>query len=128
MQVTRPRVLLVEPNYQLRAAILSVLGAEHYAVETRASLEQIMCHADDGQPTIALVAWQSMNGLLAEEQRHMLKELAQRVRLVVMVPRSWARLLESTDLASVVAGLVAKPVEADELLAKLERALAMPVE
>jgi len=128
MQVIRPRVLLLEPNWQLRTAILSVLDAERYRVETFGSLDSVIGQADDSGPTIALVAWQSMQGLLAEEHRHTLCELTRRLRLVVMVPRSWARLLESTDLGTVVAGLVRKPVEADELLATLERALATPVD
>jgi hypothetical protein len=36
--------------------------------------------------------------------------------------------LEATDLESALAGLVAKPFEADELLRKLESALATPVQ
>ena len=43
---------------------------------------------------VALVAWQAMDGLLADDHRHHLQQLTQRLRLVVMVPRAWARLLE----------------------------------
>src|SRR5438105_7065153 len=123
-----PRILVLEPNSQLRAAVLSLLAAERYTVEECDSLEQVLARHDDARPTVALVAWQSMEGLLAEEHRHTLREVTRRLRMVVMVPRRWARLLESTDLSETVAGLVAKPFEAEELLDKLQAALAIPVD
>jgi DNA-binding response OmpR family regulator len=128
MQPCRARVLLLEPNYQLRSAIVSVLCEEPYLVETCDSLEQVLPRSDASVPTIALVAWQSMQGLLAEEHRQQLCELTRRVRLIVMMPRHWARLLEESDLGRLVAGLVAKPVQADDLLSKLESALRIPVD
>src|SRR5579872_4255330 len=109
-------VLLIEPNAALRSAILTVLSAERYQVELCDSLDQVLVRMNRSMPTLALVAWQSMDGLLAEGHRHDLIELGRRVRLVVMVPRRWARLLEPTDLASAVAGLISKPFEAQELL------------
>jgi DNA-binding response OmpR family regulator len=121
------RVLVLEPNQQLRMAIHSLLAAEHYQVEHCDSLEQVLASNDEGVPTVALVAWQSMNGLLAEDQRHVLIQVASQLRLVVMVPRRWARLLDATDLRGTVAGLVAKPVDAEELLEQLRTALAAPV-
>jgi DNA-binding response OmpR family regulator len=123
-----PRILVLEPNHQLRSAVIGLLGAEHYEVAVCDSLEQVLACNDGTQPTVALVAWQSMEGLLAEEHRHTLGQLTRRLRLVVMVPRRWARLLESTDLMDTLAGLVAKPFEADELLEKLRAALAVPIE
>jgi DNA-binding response OmpR family regulator len=122
-----PRILVLEPNHQLRSALINLLTAEHYEVQTCDSLEQVVARNDDGRPTVAVVAWQSMEGLLAEEQRQTLSQLTRRLRLVIMVPRRWARLLEKTDLADTVAGMVAKPFEADELLDKLRAALATPV-
>ena len=77
---------------------------------------------------MALVAWQSMDGLLAEEHRDALVDLTRRIRLVLMVPRHWARLLEQTEVASTVAAIVAKPFAADELLLALRRALLVPVD
>ncbi len=123
-----PRVLLVEPNAPLRSAVVAVLKAEQYRVQTCGSLQDALVQADGQAPTVALVAWQSMNGLLAEEHRHALEDLTRRVRLVVMVPRHWARLLDQTDVASTVAGIVAKPFAADELLHVLGRALRVPVD
>ena len=123
-----PRVLLVEPNAPLRSAVVAVLKAEQYRVQTCGSLQDALVEADGQAPTVALVAWQSMNGLLAEEHRHALEDLTRRVRLVVMVPRHWARLLDQTDVASTVAGIVAKPFAADELLHVLGRALRVPVD
>jgi DNA-binding response OmpR family regulator len=117
------RVLLVEPNAALRSAIATVLDAEHYAVEPCKSLEQVRSRAADASRVIALIAWQSMDGLLAEERREHLMELTRDLRLVVMIPRRWARLLEPTDLSVAVAGLIPKPFEADELLGTLKRAL-----
>ncbi len=127
-QITTPRILLLEPNAPLRTAVQTVLSAEHYEVKTCSSLEQILAHADGHAATVALVAWQSMEGLLAEEHRHHLTELTQRIRLVLMVPRRWAKLLERTDVAETVAGLVAKPFEAEELLLALQRALVTVVD
>ena len=123
-----PRVLLVEPNASLRSAVVAVLKAEQYRVQTCGSLQDALVQADGQVPTVALVAWQSMNGLLAEEHRHALEDLTRRVRLVVMVPRHWARLLDQTDVASTVAGIVAKPFAADEPLHVLGRALRVPVD
>ena len=125
---TQTRVLLIEPNAPLRSAVVAVLTAEQYQVQTCGSLEEVLVRSDGDQATVALVAWQSMQGLLAEEHRHALVELTCRIRLVLMVPRHWARLLEQTDVASTVAGIVAKPFEADELLHVLRRALLVPVD
>ena len=122
-------VLLVEPNPALRSAILAVLDAERYQVEACESLEQVLIRQDGRARVIALVAWQSMEGLLAEQHRQRLVEVTSRLQLVLMVPRRWARLLESTDLGAAVAGLILKPFEADELLTTLQHALsAAPVE
>jgi DNA-binding response OmpR family regulator len=119
---TAPRVLLLEPNAALRSAVQAVLAAENYEVQTCSSLEEVLMHGA-GFAAVALVAWQSMEGLLAEEQRHQLMELTGRIRLVLMVPRRWARLLERSEVGTAVAGLVAKPFEADELLHTVQRAL-----
>ena len=125
--ITETRVLLIEPNAPLRSAVVAVLTAEQYQVQTCGSLEEVLVRSDGDTQTVALIAWQSMQGLLAEEHRHALVELTCRIRLVLMVPRHWARLLEQTDVASTVAGIVAKPFEADELLHVLRRALLVPV-
>ena len=121
----RRRVLLIEPNAALRSAIVDVLSADNYSVELCTTLEQAMQCAAGQADEVALVAWQSMAGLLADEHRDHLAELTRRLRLVLMVPRRWARMLESTDLG--VAGLVAKPFDADELLASVQCALRQPV-
>jgi DNA-binding NtrC family response regulator len=125
---TLARVLLIEPNVALRSALVTLLDAERYEVEVCASLEQVLLRKDDANRVIGLVAWQSMEGLLAEEHRHHLVEVTKRLRLVLMVPRRWLRLLERTDIGVFVSGFVAKPFEADELLATLERALLIPAE
>jgi DNA-binding response OmpR family regulator len=116
------RVLLVEPNTALRSAIVEVLASEHFEIEECESLNDAMArsHLGDGPPEVALVAWQSMDGLLAEEHRHTLADLNRRLRLVLMVPRRWQRMLAESDLG--VAGLIAKPFDADELLRALWRA------
>ena len=125
---TGPRVLLLEPNAPLRSAVVAVLNAEQYRVQVCCSLQEVLVHTDGHAPTVALVAWQSMEGLLAEEHRHALVDLTRRVRLVVMVPRHWAKLLEQTEVATTVAGLIAKPFEADELLRVVQQALLAPVD
>jgi DNA-binding response OmpR family regulator len=124
----RPPVLLVEPNSSLRSALLTLLAAAHYAIEACDSLAQVRARTDGRSDVIALVAWQSMDGLLSEDRRDQLVDLTRRVRLVLMVPRRWERLLDKTDLHKTIAGLVLKPFEADELLDALKRALHTPVE
>jgi FixJ family two-component response regulator len=122
------RVIVVEPNAALRSALLTLLAAERYEVESCNSLEQVVLRSNNAPHVVALVAWQSMQGLLTEEHRHNLYELTRRLRLVLMVPRRWARLLDQTDLGVVVTGFVAKPFEADELLHALQQALLRPAE
>jgi len=127
MEPSRGRILLLETNAPLRAAIITVLTAERFEVQRVESLTEALSLNISGDHTVALVAWQSMEGLLAEEHRQHLTELTRRLRLVVMVPRRWARLLEATDLPSAGVVLVAKPFEADELIARVESALRQPV-
>jgi hypothetical protein len=107
--------------------LLALLSA-HYPVEACDSLEQVRARADGRTDFIALVAWQSMGGLLAEDRRHELVDLTRLVRLVLMVPRRWERLLDQTDLRGTIAGLVSKPFEADELLEVLTQALHTHIE
>jgi len=123
---SRGRVVVLEPNATLRSAILTILGAESYESEAVDSLDKVLSRAGAADRTVALVAWQSMQGLLAEQQRRHLVELTQHLRLLVMVPRRWARLLETTDLPTVSA-LIPKPFEADELIQKLDYVLARSV-
>jgi CheY-like chemotaxis protein len=127
-EVGLAQVLVVEPNPAVRSAILSVLAAERYQAEACDSLGQVLLRTDGRPSVVALVAWQSMDGLLTEEHRHRLVELTRQLKLVLMVPRRWANLLERTDLGSAVAGLIHKPVDADELLGTLQRVLPTPVD
>jgi DNA-binding response OmpR family regulator len=111
------RVLLVEPNAVLRSAIVDVLGAEDFQVELCQSLNHAVSRsgsASDGLPQVALVAWQCMDRLLADGHRDLLSALNHRVPLVIMVPRRWERILAQGDLR--VAGLIAKPLDVDQLL------------
>ena len=125
---TRGRVLLLETNSPLRSAIITLLTAERFEVQRVESLDEALSVAMSAERTVALVAWQSMEGLLAEEHREHLMELARQLRLVIMVPRRWARLLEATDLPMCGVALVAKPFEADELIQYIETALGQPLE
>ena len=121
------RVLLVEPNASLRAALVTLLQAERYDVQLCDSLVEVRHEADGHDGDVALMAWQAMDGLLAEEHRAHLVQLTRDLRLVLMVPRRWMPLLQQTDLDGAVTALVAKPFEADELLTAVRRALLSPV-
>jgi hypothetical protein len=79
-----------------------------------------MCAAAGHPSSVALVAWQGMDGLLTEDYRHDLLECVRRLRLVIMVPRRWRRLLDAGALGS--AQLLEKPFDGDELLASISRA------
>jgi DNA-binding response OmpR family regulator len=121
--VTSARVLLLEPNSALRHALLELLTVENFAVVECESLEHVSQQAASAEPPyLSLIAWQAMEGMLADEHRHDLLQLNDRLHLVLMVPRRWKRLLEQTDLDFV--GMVAKPFDADELLSALSAALA----
>ncbi|HET6316245.1 MAG TPA: hypothetical protein VFG86_07295 [Chloroflexota bacterium] len=115
----RRHVLVLEPNSPLRRAIHELLTAEDYEVIECDSLEQVLRYAaSTSQPLpVGLVAWQSMDGMLADAHRHRLVQLTDHLRLVLMVPRRWKRLLEQSDLDFL--GMVAKPFDADELLEAL---------
>jgi CheY-like chemotaxis protein len=120
----RGRVLLLEPNAALRSAITTILTAEHYQVERVDALEDMLGPAGELENSVALVAWQSMQGLLSDERRPELADLTRHLRLVLMVPRHWSRLLENTEVPKLVAALIAKPFQAEELLSALDRAYA----
>jgi FixJ family two-component response regulator len=128
LESSRGQVLLLEPNTALRSAVLTILAAERFEAEAVDSLDQALSQGLNSERTVVLVAWQSMQGLLAEEHRHHLVDISRRARLVVMVPRRWAKLLDATDLRSCVTALIAKPFQADELIETLEMALAQSVE
>jgi len=116
------RVLLIEPNTSLRSAVLAVLEGAEFEVTLCDRLDQVLSQTSAEHGAVALVAWQAMDGLLADEHRNHLLNLSRRVRLVLMVPRRWSRLLDATDLGDIVAGIVAKPFEADELIAAVRAA------
>ncbi|MBV9170385.1 MAG: response regulator transcription factor [Chloroflexi bacterium] len=119
------RVLLLEPNAALRSAIVDVLAAEQYDVERCDSLDEVLESCGGSDCNVALVAWQRMDGLLAEEHRDHLAELTRRLRLILMVPRAWARMLEVNELG--VAALVPKPFDADELIGTVRQAMLHPL-
>ena len=114
------RVLLLEPSPSLRQAVEAVLSAEGYLVTPCDSIEQLVARAHESAPELALAAWQTLNGLLSDERRHDLAAVTRRVRLVLMVPRSWLRILQPGELG--LAGLLAKPIDPDELLECVRRA------
>ncbi len=117
----RPCVLLLEPNSGVRRALIELLTVENFRVVECESLEHVLQQAAGGERCqVALIAWQSMEGLLADEHRRRLVQFTRRLQLVVMVPRRWIRLLEQSDLDLV--GMVAKPFDADELLDALRAA------
>jgi CheY-like chemotaxis protein len=120
------RLLLVEPNPTARAAIRELLDPQQYRVEVCDSLDQVIAQSGGAPNLVALVAWQAMGGLLADEHRNHLLKVTNRIRLIVLVPRRWAPLLEPTDLGKVVAGIVPKPFEPDELATALDAALMQP--
>ena len=122
------RVFLVEPNASLRGAVLAVLEGAEFEVTPCDTLDQVLVQTSAEHGAVALVAWQAMDGLLADDHRNHLLKLTHRVRLVIMVPRRWSRLLDATDLGDVVAGIVPKPFEADELIAAVRAASREPVD
>jgi DNA-binding response OmpR family regulator len=121
------RVLLVEPNVALRSAIVTLLEAAQFDVDVCETLGDAVARTSGARDPVALVAWQAMGGLLADDRRGHLVRLTSRVRVVLMVPRRWARLLEATDLSGIVAGILPKPFEADALLDAVRAATCQPV-
>ena len=78
------------------------------------SLDQVVRASAESACDVALVAWQSLGGILAEEHRHDLAEYTRRLHLVIMIPRAWGRLLDAEDLGGV--HFLEKPFTGDELL------------
>ena len=115
------RVLLLEPNAGLRGAIYEVLTAEQYEVEVCQSLDQVTASVQ-GERDVALVAWQSMQGLLADEHRHTLRQLTGRLPMVLMVPRRWLQLLDQSEYG--FTGMIAKQFDADALLSTMDLAFS----
>jgi DNA-binding response OmpR family regulator len=115
-----PRILLLEPNAGLRRAIIEVLEAADYDVDVCDSLDQVVARAG-GAEGVALVAWQCMEGLLGDARRDTLRQLTDRLRIVLMVPRRWLRLLDQSQYGFV--DMIAKPFDADELLRSMQVAL-----
>jgi FixJ family two-component response regulator len=107
-------VFLLEPKADLRHALEELLSAQGYLVVACDSLPDVLTRAAATRCDLALIAWQGMQGLLAEEHRHDLAELAERLPMVIMVPRSWFRFLQPPDIA--VRGLLGRPFDAEELL------------
>ena len=110
------RVLLLEPSPPLRHAIRDLLAAGYHGVVCE-SVEQLVSTARSGPPELALAAWQSLEGLLVDDRLHDLAAVSRRLRLVPMVPRGWLRVLRPAELG--VAGVLARPVQREELLALL---------
>jgi DNA-binding response OmpR family regulator len=114
-------VFVLEPKPDLRHALEDLLSAEGYGVEACESLQDLLARSTTTRCDLALTAWQCLQGLLAEEHRHDLVQLSSRIPLVIMVPRSWLRVLQPLDLA--VRGLLAKPFDADKLLECVSRSI-----
>jgi DNA-binding response OmpR family regulator len=113
----RPRILLLEPSPVLRQSVQEVLVAAGYQVVACESVEELVTSAREGPPQLALAAWLSLEGLMADDRLHDLAVVSRRLRLVPMVPRGWLRVVRPSELG--VAGVLARPVERDELLALL---------
>jgi DNA-binding response OmpR family regulator len=107
-------VFLLEPKADLRHALEELLDAQGYLVVACDSLPDLLRRAAASRCDLALIAWQGMRGLLADANRQDLQQLARRLPIVIMVPRSWFRVLQPSDLA--VRGLLGRPFDADELL------------
>jgi DNA-binding response OmpR family regulator len=101
----------------LRESIQEVLLAAGYQVVTCESVEELVASAREGPPQLALAAWLSLEGLMADDRLHDLAAVSRRLRLVPMVPRGWLTVVRPAELG--VAGVLARPVERDELLAFL---------
>ena len=111
------RVHLLVRDAGLRGALTHVLADAHWGVESRANVAELLQAArDTGE--LAILDWTLAGGLLADEHRPELVELAQRIRLVLLVPDAWRRHLSAADLG--VAALVPKGWAADDLLPTLQ--------
>jgi len=112
------RIFVVEPHTALRAGIVEILESENYEVHVCGSLDDVVRAAATNGRDVALVAWQSMNGLLSDEHRGDLAQYVRRLHLIIMIPQSWGRMLGAQDLGG--ARLLEKPFRAEELLGSIE--------
>ena len=111
------QVLLLEPGPDLRQAIHEILSGAGYEVVVCESVEELVARAAAGPPQLALAAWPCLEGLMVDDRLHDLAAVSRRLRLVPMVPRGWLNVVRPAELG--VAGVLARPVERDELLAFL---------
>jgi DNA-binding response OmpR family regulator len=111
------RILLLEPSPVLRQAVEEALAGGGYEVVVCESVEQLVARAEAGPPQLALAAWPTLEGLMVEERLHDLAAVSRRLRLVPMVPRGWLSVLRPAELG--LAGVLARPIDRDELLAFL---------
>ena len=116
------RIFVVEPHAALRAGIVEILESENYEVQVCGSLDEVVRAAATDRCDVALVAWQSMNGVLSDEHRADLIQYVRRLHLIIMIPQSWGRMLDAADLGG--ARLLEKPFRAEELLASVDGANA----
>jgi len=105
---------LLDSNHATRAGIQQLLSQHGHTVVTCNSFAGLLTHAPFTDADLALVAWQTMGGLLADEHRDDLARLAERVPMAIMVPRNWLRFLNANDLG--VKALLPRPFDPVELL------------
>jgi DNA-binding response OmpR family regulator len=113
----RPRILLLEPSPVLRHSVQEILATAGYQAVACESVEELVMCAREGPVQLALAAWLSLEGLMTDDRLHDLAAVSRRLRLVPMVPRGWLTVVRPAELG--VAGVLARPVERDELLAFL---------
>jgi DNA-binding response OmpR family regulator len=116
-----PRIFVVEPHTALRTGIVEIVESENYDVHVCGSLDEVVRAAATDRCDVALVAWQSMNGLLSDEHRGDLTQYVRRLNLIIMIPQSWGRMLDAEDLGG--ASLLEKPFRAEELLSSIAAAM-----
>jgi len=68
--------------------------------------------------TVGLLDWAQAGGLLGKEHLREFRVLCQRIPVILLVPRQWRNMLNASDLG--VAAILSKPLELNELLAKVE--------
>jgi DNA-binding response OmpR family regulator len=120
-----PRVFLLESNATIRSAVHHVLTREGHTVVVCSSVPQLIAHAPFFEGELALLAWQGMNGLLSEQRRQEMAGLAERLPIVLIVPRRWVQLLDPVDFS--VAAFLPKPFDPDELRTCVQRILGRGV-
>jgi two-component system phosphate regulon response regulator PhoB len=124
-QPGRKRVLLIEDDAWIRTFLRDALGDHGYAVDEAADGRTGMRLASESRPDVVLLDL-AMPEVTGVDVLHELRRRPATRRLPVLVLSAYRRVLSDAD-ARCVTAVLKKPVDVDDLLARVEEATSRSV-